>query len=585
MRGLAYGLQQPALIGTVRFSRVPAARLEQFVRGLQPLLDEPIPAFAGFALRPEGLASLLAFCVGAIQRQSRIPVSERFHVHCPGGAGSGAVDCRLALPSPDVRASRVALSWSIATFNQLLSGQGRVGDPEPVRDAVHQGLRAYGDQGVNRFGIMHAANRLDIPVNHLTQDVLVLGTGMHARWMKSSITDATPAISAGIAQNKQVTAQVLRAAGLPGALNLRVTSPETALEAAREVGFPVVVKPADRERGEGVAADLRDDRAVTAAYEAASRLSSHILVEKWAPGFTHRLTVFNGRVIRVTRRIAGGVVGDGTSDLRSLVEQALKTEHHQRMIRRLGRPVLELDEEALGLLAQQGLDARHVPGAGQYVRLRRRDNINAGGTNEDVELGAIHPDNLRVAVDAARLLRLDFAGVDLIMEDISRSWFEAGALICEVNAMPQMRATSDPTIYERLLAEFMQAGVRIPARLLVCPQSEAGRGAALQRALALDRYNGVADRDGLWVDGFRSTAPFEDGLSAARALLVRTDVRGAICLMTPEEILRLGLPLNRWDGVDFAVPEAFSAQERALSSQVRGLLQGGPPATPDAMTA
>ena len=585
MRGLAYGLQQPALIGTARFPRVPATRLAQFVRSLQPLLDERIPDPSGLVPRPEVLASLFAFCVGAIQRQSRIPVSERFHVHCPGGADSGPAECRLALPSPDVRASRVALSWSVSTFNRLLSGQGRVGDPEPVREAIHQALRPYGDQGVNRFGIMHAANRLDIPVNHLTQDVLVLGTGMHARWMKSSITDATPAISAGIAQDKQVTAQVLRAAGLPGALNRRVTSPESALDAARELGFPVVVKPADRDRGEGVAADLRDDRAVSAAYEAASKLSSHILVERWAPGFTHRLTVFNGRVIRVTRRIAGGVVGDGISDLRSLVELAQKTEHHQRMIRRLGRPVLQLDDEALGLLGQHGLDARHVPGAGEYVRLRRRDNINAGGTNEDVELGAIHPDNLRVAVDAARLLRLDFAGIDLITEDITRSWFDAGALICEVNAMPQMRATSDPTIYERLLAEFMQAGVRIPARLLVCPQSETGRGAALQQALGLARYNGVADRDGLWVDGVRGTGPFEDGLSAARALLVRKDVRSAVCLMTPEEILRLGVPLNHWDAVDFAAPEAFGAQERSLSSQVRSLLQEAAPATPDAMTA
>jgi cyanophycin synthetase len=255
------------------------------------------------------------------------------------------------------------------------------------------------------------------------------------------------------------------------------------------------------------------------------------------------------------------------------------------MIRRLGSSPLQLDDEALGLLRQNGLEASYVPAAGEYVRLRRRDNINAGGTNEDVDLGAVHPDNLRLAVDAATLLRLDFAGVDLIMDDISISWFDAGALICEINAMPQMRATSDPAIYERLLAEFMPGEVRVPARLFVCPGDDAARRAALHRALGLDQYNGVADRSGLWVDGARATARFDEGLSAARALLMRKDVRGAVCLMTPKEILGLGLPVNRWSSVVFAASEEFSAQERALVSQVRVLLRdsvadAGAPANP-----
>ena len=171
------------------------------------------------------------------------------------------------------------------------------------------------------------------------------------------------------------------------------------------------------------------------------------------------------------------------------------------------------------------------------------------------------------------------------MEDIAISWFDAGALICEINAMPQMRAASDPAIYERLLAEFMPGEVRVPARLFVCPSDDAARRAALHRALGLDQYNGVADRSGLWVDGARATARFEDGLSAARALLMRKDVRGAVCLMTPKEILGLGLPVNRWSSVVFAASEEFSAQERALVSQVRALLRdsvadAGAPANP-----
>lgn len=575
MQGLAYGLRQPALVGLLSVPLLSASRLQQVERGLGAFFEEPLPDLSGVASGAR-LASAFAFCVGAIQRQSRIPVSERFHVRSPQEAGSGSATCLVALPSPNLRATRIAFDWSLATMNRLASAGDAPVDAEAAREAIHERLRSFADPSANRFGIAQAADRLDIPVSRLTHDVLVLGTGIHARWMKSTITDATPAIGAGIAQHKKWTADVLRAAGLPGAEHLGVTSAGSAVEAARRLGFPVVVKPADRDRGEGVAADIRDDAGVAAAYEAARKFSAQVLVEKWVPGFTHRLTVFNGRVIRVTRRIAGGVVGDGRSDLAALVRLARQMPHHQRMARRLGRSPLELDDEAAGLLRQNGLDLGYVPAAGEYVRLRRRDNINAGGTNEEVDLGAAHADNLRLAVDAAGLLRLDFAGVDLIIGDIGRSWFDSQALICEINAMPQMRATADPSIYQRVLAEFMGGRHRIPARLLVCPADESARAEVLQRALASDRYNGVSDRRGLWIDGVRATAPFGDGLRAARALLMRNDVRGAVCLMTPADIVSLGLPESRWEQAAFAAPEAFTDRERAQLREVGAMLGPAP---------
>lgn len=572
MQGLACGLRQPALLGRLTVDALPASRLAEVEHGLGALIDEPLPDLSAAAAAGARLASAFAFCVGAIQRQSRIPVSERFHVRPLGGARTGRLACLVALPSPDVRASRIAFDWSIGMLNRLASGSGGPADAAAAREEIHLRLRPFADQSANRFGIAQAADRLDIPVSPLTHDVLVLGTGIHARWMQSTITDATPAIGASIAQHKKWTADVLRAAGLPGAEHFAVDSPDAAVAAARRLGFPVVVKPADRDRGEGVAADIRDEAGVASAYEAARKFSAQVLVERWVPGFTHRLTVFNGRVIRVTRRIAGGVVGDGRSDLAALVLQAQQTPHHQRMIRRLGYAPLVLDDEAVGLLRQQGLEPSHVPAEGEYVRLRRRDNINAGGTNEEVDLGAVHADNLRLAVDAARMLRLDFAGIDLIIGDVACSWLDSQALICEINAMPQMRAAADPSIYERVLAEFMGGRHRIPARLLVCPADEAARAAVLGRSLATGRYNGVSDRGGLWIDGVRATAAFGDGLRAGRALLMRSDVRGAVCLMTPQDIVSRGLPESRWEHVALAAPEAFTDQEKVLLREVRALL-------------
>ena len=41
-------------------------------------------------------------------------------------------------------------------------------------------------------------------------------------------------------------------------------------------------------------------------------------------------------------------------------------------------------------------------------------------------------------MNAAQAVRLDLAGVDIILPDPKRSWFETGALVCEINAQPAL---------------------------------------------------------------------------------------------------------------------------------------------------
>ena len=312
---------------------------------------------------------------------------------------------------------------------------------------------------------------------------------------------------------------------------------------------------------------------MTQGYALAREASTGVLVEKWAPGFTHRLTVFNGKVIRVTRRIAGGVFGDGVLAVPALVEQRQQNEMLQRAKRRTGRVLLELDDEARDLMRQNGLPTHYVPRPGEYVRLRRRDNINAGATNEAVTLEETHPDNLRLAVDASALLRLDFAGVDLITPDITKSWLEAGALICEVNGQPQMGTSSEPLIYHRILRELLGENCRIPARLAICPGEPARMSHAFEQLLRQPGANGVSSAAGLWIDGQRATGPFAGGFAAAQAVLRRTDVHGAACLMTIDEVARTGLPLALWDRIDMVDHPWMVAQDEALVARVSAMVQ------------
>ena len=51
----------------------------------------------------------------------------------------------------------------------------------------------------------------------------------------------------------------------------------------------------------------------------------------------------------------------------------------------------------------------------------------------------VHPEVAARAVDAARVVGLDIAGVDVVAQDISRPLEEQGGVVVEVNAGPGLR--------------------------------------------------------------------------------------------------------------------------------------------------
>lgn len=565
-------LQMQLGILALRFPRLALARRElaalwpQWLEGW----DADLPAG-----QDGGSAQQLAISVGelivAVQLEAGIALDRRVSVQpVTSVQGSGPVQFELFLPSHAVQADLIAIRWAIDTLAALLHG-----DPLEQLSAsvaeVRQALKPFAEQGVNNFPILRAAYALGIPVFR-PQSLLVLGMGQHSRWLQSLMSDLTPGLSMQVAQNKLVTASLLHSVGLPGAVHRLVRDREQALEAAAALGYPVVVKPADADRGEGVAADLRDPEAVVLAFDVAHKVSPMVLVERWVPGNTHRLTVQDGEVLRVVKRTAGGVVGDGVHSVARLVELYQQTPRQQRMAHRLGHAPLALDEEALVLLQREGLTPEHCPAEGQYVRLRRRDNVNAGGSNQELspdDPTVVHPDNRRLAIETARLLRLDFAGIDLITTDISRSWLESGALICEVNARPQMGASHDTGVYQRLLARMFPHGFRIPAELVVVPSDEGLQAAVRDRLLSTRPDVSVSSVQGLWIEGIRVTRPWANSFEAALGLLQRREVGRVICLMTPADIHRFGLPMSGWDRVLVAERQAFTPQEQGLMQSVR----------------
>lgn len=574
--GCAYGVAQSVLVGGVR-AVVPdghdAAALE---RWMERMLEEPIPAGAPPAGSAHALAYRAVHWTLAIQRHNRIPLSSRFLVARNGAVTEDGLEMAsffVAMPVAHAAASKATLAWVARTIGVLLAEGGESAERDARLaaefDALAHALTKFAEPGQNREFIVQHAHDAGIPVQQLVPGVYRLGTGRHARLLDSSITDRTPTIGVAIARDKMRTAVLLRQAGLPAPVHQAAADADDAVRIAQRLGYPVVVKPADQDQGKGVFADLRDDANVASAYRAARRLSRAILVEKHFEGIGHRLTVFDGRVVKATRKMPAGVTGDGERTIEDLVRCA-QQQVRQTRSRTDEHPVpLTLDDEAQGMLAQQGLTPASVPDEGVFVCLRRRNNAIAGGTTTRLELDSVHPDNLRLAVRAAQALRLDWAGIDLLIEDVARSWIDTGGLICEVNAQPQVDRRTAGEVVDTL----MGGDGRIPVHLAIC-RDEAGRaprGALLAAARRLG-CDGFASAAGVWIDGVRLTPAQASGFHAARILLDSPEVDAALCVMTPDEIVRYGLPVDRLDSACLIGGERFSeAQQRALASAMHML--------------
>lgn len=579
--GCVLGLSQPSLHVVLAFAPLSPAHLEVAESCMRRCLGEDTtePGMTGHprgghdVQRAERLARRIAEWTAALQRKVHIPVSRT--VFCrPLATDDRTIEILVAMPCKQAAIALKTLDWVVRTL-QDAARDASVPSEEAVERLLDE-IRSAGEHGTNTFHIAEAAYRIGMPVRRplggtLMRRTLVIGTGCHARWFQSTITERTSAFGVQTAGDKSSTAKILREAGLPGAVHEFADTTHAAVAAATRLGYPVVVKPADRDQGVGVAADLRTADDVIKAFESARQHSKAILVERHCDGFTHRLTVVDGRLVKAVKRIAGGVFGDGIHDIATLIRIAETDPRRQRRRLRTGLSPLSLDAEAGELLSQAGLNPGSIPAPGTYVRLRRRDNVNAGGTNETVPLERVHPDNHALAVRTAALLRLDIAGVDLIIDDIAQSWLTRDAVICEVNAQPQMGVSGTPDVYCDLLREMLADGARIPVDMAMTIGQDVPSDEIVEHGRRKSGAQTVAHAGGLFVDGVRISRAFRNGFEAATAALLLPDTRSLLFLMSSEEVNRTGLPVDRIDRIGLIGRAGADEATRALVQRAMAL--------------
>jgi cyanophycin synthetase len=292
--------------------------------------------------------------------------------------------------------------------------------------------------------IVQAAVARGIPYRRLTEGSLVqFGWGSKQRRIQAAETDLTSAVAEAIAQDKELTKTLLRAAGVPVPLGRSVTDADDAWLAAREIGGLVVVKPRDGNQGKGVAVKLRTEEEVKAAFRVAAEISDDVMVERYLPGHDYRLLVIGDKLVAAARREPPLVVGDGKRTIRELVEH-VNSDPRRGTGHATSLTKIRFDEIAIATLANQGFDAESVPPKGKRVILRNNANLSTGGTATDVT-DDVHPEVAERAIAAARNIGLDICGVDVVCENVLEPLEAQSGGIVECNAAPGLRMHLQPS--------------------------------------------------------------------------------------------------------------------------------------------
>lgn len=324
---------------------------------------------------------------------------------------------------------------AVFIFNRFLEGKDV--DVSVFLDYLGR-ISLDAELGPSTSAIVDEAKKRGIPVTRIGHDSLVrLGYGKGSHLVESTLTDLTSCISADISSNKQLTKSILCENKIPVPYGKTVYSELSAVMAAAQVGFPVVIKPADGNQGKGVSLNLQSEDEIREAYRNAAKFGNGIIVEQYVRGKDFRVLVVGDRVCAVSERLPACVTGDGLHAVRELVElknrDPRRGEQHEKPLTKV-----RLDDVTLGELKKQNRTPDDVPREGETVLLRENGNLSTGGTATDCT-DRIHPDNAALAVRAAQVIGLDIAGIDFVTEDISESILETGGVIVEVNTAPGIR--------------------------------------------------------------------------------------------------------------------------------------------------
>jgi GNAT-family acetyltransferase (TIGR03103 family) len=243
---------------------------------------------------------------------------------------------------------------------------------------------------------------------------------------RESLSELTSAVALSRCDDKALTHRLLARHGLRVPAQHEVDDESDARAFLHKYGR-IVVKPARGEQGRGISVDITDPVDMVRAIEAAEVVSDRVLLEEFCEGADLRIIVIGYKVIAAAVRVPATVIGDGVSDVRSLIDR----QSRRRASATGGESRIPVDSETERCVKSAGYDFDMILPKGQTLAVRKTANLHTGGTIHDVT-DQLHPHLREVAEEGARILDIPVVGFDFLVPDVAGDEY----VIIEANERP-----------------------------------------------------------------------------------------------------------------------------------------------------
>jgi cyanophycin synthetase len=189
---------------------------------------------------------------------ARIPVFDPGKIVALQRSSSDQLTLTALLPAIDFvddKIRQASLKTALVLIRELTRGNhssSRVADLQNLADEQFVKPVRRMIPGESTIPLLGALYDNRIPFRHLGMGAYQIGWGAHCMLVQRSAFEADSAIGSALSKNKYMATIMMRSAGLPAPDNAIAENAEDAVTRAAALGWPVVVKPQDRDRGEGV---------------------------------------------------------------------------------------------------------------------------------------------------------------------------------------------------------------------------------------------------------------------------------------------------------------------------------------------
>lgn len=288
-----------------------------------------------------------------------------------------------------------------------------------------------------------SALALKLPVTYIAAiKCLNIFIGGRNYLLLRGITQLNNASSIYITKNKRTINSIFQECGIPvpngKAIHRTSFQNHTLIELIPGIKFPVVAKPMlNTNNGKDVLCNIKNIEDLVSYLEQMFKKYPYMLIEEYQTGLKeYQVLLLNNRIVNIIEFTSPTIKGDGQNSINVLINlkhKQLKKEDNESPI----------NQDCINCLKGQGLTLNSIPQKNEIINIQNAINPSLGGRTYYVNK-RINRKNSILIRQAAKITGLDLVGLDIMCEDINKSFSRSKWLVLEANFAPDITYHESP---------------------------------------------------------------------------------------------------------------------------------------------